>query len=84
MEAQRGHTVEAQRHLRLARGLTAVRPSVWLEELLALNASCVALIDCDADGFGRHLANARTFARLTGNVNAAAAIVIFSKPMQLS
>ena len=63
MEAQRGHPVEAERHLRLARGLLALRPSSWLEELLALNAACVALIDCDADSFDRHLATARTSAR---------------------
>ena len=74
MEAQRGHTVEAERHLRLARGLLALRPSFWLDELLALNASCVALIDRDADGFDRLLAAARRSARLTGNVSTTAAV----------
>ena len=57
MEAQRGHPVEAERHLRLARGLLELRPSSWLEELLALNAACVSLIDCDADSFDRHLSH---------------------------
>jgi len=74
MEAQRGRTVEAERHLRLARGLVTMRPSAWLSELLALNASCVAFIDCDADSFGRHLSDARSSARLTGNVVSTAAI----------
>ena len=74
MEAQRGHPVEAERHLRLARGLLGLRPSSWLEELLALNAACVSLIDCDADSSDRHLATARTSARLTGNVSTTAAI----------
>jgi hypothetical protein len=74
MEAQRGHTVEAERHLRLGRSLLTLRPSFWLEELIALNAACVALIDCDADGFDLHLAAARKSARLTGNVSTIAAI----------
>jgi DNA-binding NtrC family response regulator len=74
MEAQRGRTAEAERHLRLARGLLALRPSAWLAELLALNASCVALINCDADGFSRHVANARSSACLTGNLSSSQAI----------
>ena len=76
MEAQRGHTVEAERHLRLARGLLQMQPSSWLEELLALNAACVAIIKCDTDSFDRYLATARTSARLTGNVSTTAAIDI--------
>jgi DNA-binding NtrC family response regulator len=76
MEAQKGHLVEAERHLRLARSLIDLRPNVWLEQLLALNASCIAIIDCDADGFGRHSADARTFARLTGNASVSAAIEV--------
>jgi len=64
MEAQRGHTVEAERHLRLARGLLALQPNAWLAELLALNASCLALINCDAESFSQHVADARSSARL--------------------
>jgi DNA-binding NtrC family response regulator len=74
MEAQRGRTVEAERHLRLARGLVALKPNAWLEEVLAVNASCVAFINCDPDSFGRHLADARSSTRLTGNVSSLAAI----------
>ena len=46
MEAQRGHTFEAERHIRLARGLLELRPSSWLRSswplmLLALRSSTV-------------------------------------------
>ena len=74
MEAQKGHTVEADRHLRVARSLLALRPNAWLEQLVALNSSCLAIIDCDASAFGKHIASARTFAKQTGHVNSDAAI----------
>jgi tetratricopeptide (TPR) repeat protein len=74
MEAQRGNVVEAERHLRLARGLLALRPSAWLSEILAVNASCVASINCDAEGYSRNFAEARAFTRLSGNVTSSAAI----------
>ena len=74
MEAQRGHTVEAERHVRLARSLLKFRPSAWLSEVLALNAACVAFINRDTEGFSRYLDDARASTRLTGNVPSSAAI----------
>jgi len=74
MEAQRGDIVEAERHLRLARGLLVLRPNAWLSELLAVNASCVSSINCDSEGFNRNSAEARAFTRLSGNVASAAAV----------
>src|SRR5688572_13932245 len=74
MEAQRGHTVEAERHVRLARSLLKLRPSAWLSEVLAVNAACVAFINRDSEGFSRYLNDARESTRLTGNVASAAAI----------
>src|SRR5688572_2252710 len=47
-EAQRGRAAEAERHLRVARSLLQLRPNAWLEQLVAINASCVALIECDS------------------------------------
>jgi DNA-binding NtrC family response regulator len=74
MEAQRGDVAEAERHLRLARGLLALRPSAWLSEILAVNASCVAAINCDSEGYIRNFSEARAFTRLSGNVSLSTAI----------
>src|SRR5262245_43419437 len=49
METKKGRTLEAERHLRVARSLLALRPNAWLEQMVALNASCVAIIDCDPE-----------------------------------
>jgi DNA-binding NtrC family response regulator len=69
METRRGRTVEAERHLRVARNLLSLQPNAWLEQLVALNASCIAVLDCDPDAFIRHSADARGLAQLTGHVN---------------
>jgi len=69
MEARKGRTTEASRHLRVARSLLILRPNAWLEQLLEINASCVALIDCDQDQFKTHSAHARRLASLTGHSN---------------
>jgi len=69
MEARRGRPVEAERHLRVARSLLSLRPNAWLEQLVALNASCIAVIDCDSDAFLKHSADARALAQITGHVN---------------
>jgi len=74
MEAQRGHTVEAERHVRLARSLLKLRPSTWLSELVAVNAACVAFINRDTDAFTRYLEEARASTRLTGSLISSAAI----------
>jgi len=69
METAKGRTVEAERHLRVARSLIALRPNVWLEQLVALNASCIAIVNCDTDAFARYSAQARSLARFTGHVS---------------
>ncbi len=74
MEAQRGHTVEAERHVRLARSLLKLRPSSWLSEVVAVNAACVAFINRDTEGFCHYLDDARASARLSGSVTTSAAI----------
>jgi len=69
MEARRGRPVEAERHLRVARSLLSLRPNAWIEQLLALNASCIAVMDCDSDAFLKHSGDARSLAQITGHVN---------------
>ena len=69
METRRGRTLEAQRHLRVARSLIALRPNAWLEQLVALNASCIAIVDCDPAAFTKFSSEARALARITGHVN---------------
>jgi DNA-binding NtrC family response regulator len=69
MEARRGRAVEAERHLRVARNLLSLRPNAWLEQLLALNASCMAVMDCNSEAFFKHSADARRLAQITGHVN---------------
>src|SRR6185369_5009141 len=68
-EARRGRAVEAERHLRVARSLLALRPNAWIEQLVALNASCIAVMDCDSDAFLKHSGDARSLAQITGHVN---------------
>ncbi len=67
MEAQRGRTSEAERHLRVARSLLQLRPNAWIEQLVAINSSCIALIECDAQRFQRHAAEGRRLAVTTGH-----------------
>jgi len=69
MEAQKGRTSEAERHLRVARSLLNIRPNAWIEQLLCINASCVALIDCDSSLFERYASDGRRLAALTGHTN---------------
>ena len=69
MEAQRGRTSEAERHLRVARSLLQFRPNAWIEQLVAINASCIALIDCDSQRFERYAAEGRKLSAVTGHMN---------------
>lgn len=69
MEAQKGRTAEAARHLRAARSLLRVQSNAWIEQLVAINCSCVALIDCDTDAFERFASEGRSLAAITGHVN---------------
>jgi DNA-binding NtrC family response regulator len=69
MEAQRGRTSEAERHLRVARSLLAFRPNAWIEQLVAINASCIALIECDSRRFERYAAEGRRLSAITGHAN---------------
>jgi DNA-binding NtrC family response regulator len=67
MEAQKGNADEAARHLRLARRLLEVRGNAWLEQLIALNASCLALIEGDFSSFQHWTTAARHLAIQTGH-----------------
>ena len=69
MEAQRGRTSEAERHLRVARNLLQFRPNTWIEQLVAINASCIALIERDSPRFERHAAEGRRLSAVTGHTN---------------
>ena len=60
---------EAERHLRVARSLLQLRPNAWIEQLVAINSSCIALIECDARRFERHAAEGRRLAATTGHTN---------------
>ncbi len=72
MEAQKGRTSEAERHLRVARSLLQIRPNAWIEQLVAINASCIALIECDSQRFARYAAEGRRLSAITGHANSAA------------
>ena len=72
MEAQRGRTSEAERHLRVARSLLKFRPNAWIEQLVAINASCIALIECDTPRFERYAAEGRKLSAITGHTNSTA------------
>jgi tetratricopeptide (TPR) repeat protein len=74
MEAQRGRTSEAERHLRVARNLLQLRPNAWIEQLVAINSSCIALIECDAQRFERYVAEARKLSPITGHTASDAAM----------
>ncbi|HEY7188495.1 MAG TPA: sigma-54 dependent transcriptional regulator [Vicinamibacterales bacterium] len=67
METRKSRTVEAERHLRVARNLLSLQPNAWLEQLIALNASCIAVLDCDPDAFLKHSDDARSLAQFTGH-----------------
>jgi DNA-binding NtrC family response regulator len=69
MEAQKGRTSEAERHLRVARNLLEFRPNAWLQQLVAINGSCIALIECDSDRFTRYSAEGRKLSTVTGHTN---------------
>src|SRR5262245_35093001 len=74
MEAQRGRTAEAERHLRVARSLLRLRPNAWIEQLIAISASCVALIECDPRRFERYAAEGRRLSPITGHTGSDAAM----------
>jgi DNA-binding NtrC family response regulator len=69
MEAQKGRTSEAERHLRVARSLLQFKPNAWIEQLVAINASCIALIECDSKRFERYAAEGRKLSAITGHSN---------------
>src|SRR4029453_3850396 len=69
MEAQKGRTSEAERHLRVARSLLQLRPNTWIEQLVFINASCVSLIGCDPRRFERHATEGRRLSSMTGHAN---------------
>jgi len=74
METARGRTLEAERHLRVARSLLSIRPNAWLEQLIALDSSCIAVLECDSNAFSTYSSNARALAQITGHVNSERAL----------
>ena len=74
MEAQRGRTSEAERHLRVARSLLQLRRNAWLEQLVAINSSCIALIECDSRRFEKHVNEGRKLSAITGHTASDAAM----------
>ena len=53
--------------LRVARSLLQLRPNAWIEQLVAINASCIALLECDSRRFERYAAEGRKFSSITGH-----------------
>jgi DNA-binding NtrC family response regulator len=74
MEAQRGRTSEAERHLRVARSLLQLRRNAWLEQLVAINSSCIALIECDSRRFEKYVTEGRKLSAITGHTASDAAM----------
>ena len=67
-------TSEAKRHLRVARSLLQLRPNAWIEQLVAINSSCIALIECDATTLREYVAEARKLSPITGHTASDAAM----------
>jgi hypothetical protein len=67
MEGQLGRSNEARRHLDVADGILARHPNAWVEEAVAINRFCLALLDANYDEASKWIEDARALHALTGS-----------------